>query len=123
MRISDWSSDVCSSDLQSPFTLHETMLAMIRNEISSAKAGKKARIMAKMNSLLEPTIIDSLYKASKAGVKVDLVVRGACALRAGEPGLSDNITVKSIGGKFLESCRVFNFNKQEELWVGKKGER
>src|SRR5690606_4977469 len=82
--------------LQSPFTLHETMLAMIRNEVANAKAGKKARIMAKMNSLLEPGIIDSLYKASQAGVKIDLVVRGACALRAGVPGMSDNIQVRSI---------------------------
>ena len=95
--------------LQSPFTLHETMLKLIQGEIANAKAGKKARIMAKMNSLLEPTIIDSLYQASQAGVKIDLIVRGACALRAGVPGLSENVTLRSIVGRFLEHSRVFYF--------------
>ncbi len=96
--------------LQSPFTLHETMLAMIRAEAQAAKEGKRARIMAKMNSLLEPTIISALYKASQAGVKIDLIVRGACALRAGVPGLSENIRVRSIVGRFLEHARVFYFH-------------
>lgn len=95
--------------LQSPFTLHETMVALIRNEAINARAGKKARIMAKMNSLLEPIIIDALYRASQAGVKIDLIVRGACALRAGVPGLSENIQVRSIIGQFLEHSRVFYF--------------
>ncbi|MBF6615283.1 polyphosphate kinase 1 [Pollutimonas thiosulfatoxidans] len=95
--------------LQSPFTLHETMLALIRNEVVNAKAGKKARIMAKMNSLLEPIIIEALYRASQAGVKIDLIVRGACALRAGVLGLSENIRVRSIIGRFLEHSRVFYF--------------
>lgn len=95
--------------LQSPFTLHETMVAMIRNEASRARAGKKGRIMAKMNSLLEPVVIEELYKASQAGVKIDLIVRGACALRAGIRGLSDNIRVRSIIGRFLEHSRVFYF--------------
>lgn len=95
--------------LQSPFTLHETMLALVRNEAINARAGKRARIMAKMNSLLEPTIIEALYNASQAGVQIDLIVRGACALRAGVPGLSDNIRVRSIIGRFLEHSRVFYF--------------
>jgi polyphosphate kinase len=95
--------------LQSPFTLHDTMVERINRETANAKAGKRARIMAKMNSLLEPIIIDKLYAASKAGVKVDLIIRGACALRAGVPGLSENIQVRSIIGQFLEHSRVFYF--------------
>lgn len=95
--------------LQSPFTLHETMVAMIQSEAANAREGKKARIMAKMNSLLEPIVIQELYKASQAGVKIDLVVRGACALRAGVAGLSENIQVRSIVGRFLEHSRVFYF--------------
>jgi len=95
--------------LQSPFTLHETMLALIRSEAISARAGKQARIMAKMNSLLEPATIEALYNASQAGVRIDLIVRGACALRAGVPGVSENIRVRSIIGRFLEHSRVFYF--------------
>lgn len=100
--------------LQSPFSLHDSMMALIREETEAAKAGKKARIMAKMNSLLEPKIITALYEASQAGVKVDLVVRGVCALRAGVTGLSDNIRVRSIVGQFLEHSRVFYFAAQGE---------
>ncbi|MBV7486360.1 polyphosphate kinase 1 [Bordetella sp. BOR01] len=103
--------------LQSPFTLHETMVALIRAEARAAKAGRKARIMAKMNSLLEDQIITELYKASQAGVKIDLVVRGVCALRAGVPGLSDNIRVRSIVGRFLEHSRVFYFHADGEETV------
>lgn len=95
--------------LQSPFTLHETVVEFIRQEAQNAKAGKKARIMAKMNSLLEPNVIEELYKASQAGVKVDLVIRGACALRPGVQGLSENIRLRSIVGRFLEHSRVFYF--------------
>lgn len=95
--------------LQSPFTIHESVMAMIQAETLAAKAGKKARIMAKMNSLLEPQVIEALYKASQAGVKIDLVIRGVCALRSGVPGLSENIRVRSIIGRFLEHSRVFYF--------------
>ncbi len=105
--------------LQSPFTLHETMVAMIRAEAVNARAGKKARVKAKMNSLLEPIVIDELYKASQAGVEIDLIVRGACALRAGVAGLSENIRVRSIIGRFLEHSRVFYFynNGQEDVYL------
>lgn len=95
--------------LQSPFTLHETVLNLIRSETEFARAGKRARIRAKMNSLLEPTVIKALYEASQAGVRIDLIVRGACALQAGVPGLSENIQVRSIIGRFLEHSRVFYF--------------
>ncbi|MDQ2138272.1 polyphosphate kinase 1 [Alcaligenaceae bacterium A4P071] len=100
--------------LQAPFTLHEKMIAMIRAEAEAAKAGRKARIMAKMNSLLEQTVIEELYLASQAGVKIDLIIRGVCALRAGVPGLSDNIRVRSIIGRFLEHARVFYFHAEGE---------
>jgi len=94
---------------QSPFTLHTNVLEAIRREIKLAKEGKRAHIIAKMNSLLEPEIITALYEASQAGVKIDLIVRGVCALRPGVTGLSENITVISIIGRFLEHTRIFYF--------------
>lgn len=94
---------------QSPFTLHSQVLRAIQNETKLAKAGKNGHIIAKMNSLLEPEIITALYEASHAGVKVELIVRGVCALRPGVPGLSENITVRSIIGRFLEHTRIFYF--------------
>ncbi len=94
---------------QSPFTLHRRLIAAIRNEAKNAAEGKPARIIAKMNALLEPQIIEELYTASAAGVKIDLIVRGVCALRPGIEGVSDNIRVRSIVGRFLEHSRVFYF--------------
>jgi polyphosphate kinase len=93
----------------SPFTLHRRVVAAVRNEARIAKEGKPARIMAKMNALLEPELIAELYACSQAGVQIDLVVRGVCTLRPGVPGLSDNIRVRSIVGRFLEHSRVFYF--------------
>jgi polyphosphate kinase len=95
---------------QSPFTLHKRIIAAIRNEAKLAQEGKSGRVIAKMNALLEPQIIEELYLASQAGAKVDLVVRGVCALKPGIPGLSDNIRVRSVVGRFLEHSRVFFFH-------------
>jgi len=94
---------------QSPFTLHNRSIKAIQNEARVAAAGGKARIIAKMNALLEPGIIAALCAASQAGVKIDLIVRGVCALRPGIPGVSDNIRVRSVLGRFLEHTRVFYF--------------
>ena len=94
---------------QSPFSLHSQVLNSIRNETKLAQAGKPAHIIAKMNALLEPETIMALYEASQAGVKVDLIVRGVCALRPGVPGLSENIRVFSVIGRFLEHTRIFYF--------------
>ncbi len=94
---------------QSPFSLHAEVLRSIHNETALAKAGQRAHIIAKMNALLEPGIIAALYEASQAGVKVDLIVRGVCALKPGVPGLSENIRVRSVIGRFLEHTRIFYF--------------
>jgi polyphosphate kinase len=95
---------------QAPFTLHQQLLKAIRNEAKNARAGKKAQIIAKMNALLEPEIIAALYDASQAGVSIDLIVRGVCALRPGVKGVSENIRVRSVLGRFLEHSRVFYFH-------------
>lgn len=104
---------------QSPFTLHTRLIEAIRRETQAAEHGKKARIIAKMNALLEPTAIAELYRASRAGVKIQLIVRGVCALQPGVPGLSENITVRSIVGRFLEHHRIFYFyaGGAEELYL------
>jgi len=94
---------------QAPFSLQPNILAAIREEAKAAAAGKRSRIIAKMNSLLEPETIATLYEASQAGVKIDLIVRGVCALKPGIPGLSENIRVRSIIGRLLEHHRVFYF--------------
>lgn len=105
---------------QAPFTLHDNMLAAIKAETEIAKAGRKAQIIAKMNALLEPQIIEALYAASQAGVKIDLIVRGVCCLRPGVPGLSENIRVRSVIGRFLEHHRIFYFlaDGAERLYLG-----
>ncbi len=94
---------------QAPFTLHDRLLAAIRREAEHAQQGRPARIVAKMNALVEPQVIQALYAASQAGVKIDLIVRGVCALRPGVPGVSDHIRVRSVIGRFLEHTRIFWF--------------
>jgi polyphosphate kinase len=93
-----------------PFTMHRHLLDAIRRETRHAREGKPARIVAKMNALLEEAVVRALYTASQAGVKIDLVVRGACALRPGVKGVSENIRVRSIVGRFLEHHRVWLFH-------------
>ncbi len=105
--------------LQSPFTLHKRLVEAIRNEARIAREGRPARIVAKMNALLEPAIIDELCAASQAGVRIELIVRAMCALKPGVPGFSENIRVRSIVGRFLEHTRVFWFKNDgaDDVWL------
>jgi polyphosphate kinase len=110
-----------------PFTLHAQLLHLIEQETAHAKAGKKARIIIKVNALTEPKLISALYTASQAGVKIDLIIRSICCLRPQIQGLSENIRVRSIVGRYLEHTRVYYFynDGQDELycasadWMGR----
>ncbi|SFG56319.1 polyphosphate kinase [Lachnospiraceae bacterium C7] len=103
-----------------PYWLRKKFIKLIKREIKNAENGFEAKIIAKMNSLCDAEIIENLYKASAAGVKVDLIVRGICCLKVGIPGVSENITVRSIVGNFLEHSRIFYFynNGQEDIYMG-----
>jgi polyphosphate kinase len=106
--------------LLAPFELHRRMLGFIERETANAQRGRPAHIIAKMNALVDGGIIQALYRASQAGVKIDLLVRGICCLRPQWPGLSENITVRSIVDRFLEHSRLFYFENggRPELWAG-----
>ncbi len=106
--------------LHAPFSLHQALLAKIEREGEHARAGKSARIIAKLNALTEPTVIQALYRASQAGVDIDLIVRGVCCLRPGVPGVSERIKVRSIVGRFLEHSRVYYFENAgtREIYCG-----
>jgi polyphosphate kinase len=106
--------------LVAPLTMAESFLGLIRREMEHAQAGRPARIVAKMNALLEPSVIEALYQASQAGVDIDLIIRGLCILRPGVKGLSDRIRVRSIVGRFLEHSRIFHFANggNDEIYLG-----
>ncbi|WP_180190611.1 polyphosphate kinase 1 [Acinetobacter sp. YH01009] len=103
--------------LHAPFTLHTQLINYIDNEITNAKAGKSAQIIVKVNALTEVQLINKLYEASQAGVQIDLIIRSICCLRPGLPGLSENIRVRSIVGRFLEHTRVYYFSNNGDARI------
>ena len=104
--------------LHAPFTLHKTLIEMIEREAKLAESGKKPRLVLKCNAITEPKLIRALYRASQAGVTCELIIRGMCCLRPGIPGISDNLRVRSIIGRFLEHTRVYYFHNdgKHEVW-------
>src|SRR6202012_3061165 len=113
-------SDDYSPLLVAPLTLAEQSIQMIRREADHARNGRPARIIAKMNSLLEKSVVEALYEASQAGVEIDLIARGICSLRPGVNGLSERIRVRSIVGRLREHSRIFDFatGGEEVIYCG-----
>jgi polyphosphate kinase len=110
--------DVYRNLLVAPYGVRKGIIERIEREIAATRGGADGRIRLKANALVDEQVIDALYRASQAGVRVEVVVRGICALRPGGPGFSENISVRSILGRFLEHSRIIHFSAIDEFWIG-----